>query len=788
MAQLYAHVAQQPPVLQTAFIDGSEALRDFLGIGNPDKSGSGKEAHPYASSPVRIPSSEAPAALAMAATRSGQDTHVQRSLARLEEILQEPPSPPQAGQAYQQSVETALGTLLQALHKLPAEAAQLKAVDLIVQHLPQLHSDSREGMSASVHGAMKQQGIGNDLKKRLYDLMQTMQPKSTRRTGLEAVLRQRSLNSIQRNKAVSEPIAFRPIEPSTCSNYGSFNEVQVRCTDYARQAAELLIGEDGKLDGSRMAQMLEQLQSDEALPLEHKSHVIRTLTALQQNRELAETIDSICEEKALTGGAADVVRGTLTLPPDHLLSKADARKAVVMSLLGYLRQGNVGSCYATAPAICLLDSSPEVVAKDMKELLEENKLTFQRSSAIFEIPLNTHVQEIDAGAFIKVKEDGTTVAEDVTTGANGTAVRVLKDEAKLQDTFGMQAALTALGIPAEHQQAAIVEALQRMRRRGIDPLRNGVSFKLVINYLAGADLERKKEQALSAFKEERHVVMVNEDGIKEDGTKLENMPGMQAALVMLGIPVGRRQAYITKLLKSFPGGENKRIHLPILIHNLAIFISNENKEKVFKYPLPGINDVVRVAPDGTREDGSKLLDIRGIRDVLRTLSIPEAHRQTAINHALQHVFRSGIDPMKTGVSVKQIIDHLVAVNPEWMGRHALSAFDTRHNEVKVNEDGIKEDGARLQDTPGMQAALTALGIPEEQRQATIRDALNRMVQNNCMLDRGVKLQQIIEYLAYDVQSRAEVTKKEKSALRAFNGKQDVGLLRAWEYTLAGPPI
>ena len=33
-----------------------------------------------------------------------------------------------------------------------------------------------------------------------------------------------------------------------------------------------------------------------------------------------------------------MVRGTLNLPPEHKLTKEDARKAVVMSLLGYLRQ------------------------------------------------------------------------------------------------------------------------------------------------------------------------------------------------------------------------------------------------------------------------------------------------------------------------------------------------------------------------------------------------------------------------------------------------------------------
>lgn len=649
---------------------------------------------------------------------------------------------------------TPSGTTSAAPNKLPTEAPEQKAAELIVQPSPQLHSDNRK------------------------------------RASSEVVLRQRVLDLIRHNKTVSACSIPGSIEPRTCSSYGPLNKVQTQCTGYARQAAELLINESGKLDRSRIAEMVDQLKSDETLPAEHKSHVARTLTALQQDHELAETIDSICEEKPLTGGAADVVRGTLNLPPDHSLTKADARKAVVTSLLGYLRQGKVGSCYATAPAICLLDSSPKVVAKDMKELLEENKLIFRKDNVIFEVPLNKHVQDIYAQAVVKVKEDGTTVTEQVTAGENGAAVTVLKEEAKLQDIFGMQAALTALGILEERQQTEIAEALNRLRHTGIDLLRNGVRFQQIIRCVADANLAKKEMNALRAFSKNHHVVTVKEDGTKEDGTKLQDIPGIQAALAMLGIPVERWQDYIARLLKTLPGneykqvGEYKEVDLRKLINYLAIVISSINKRKVTGPSLPGMDDVVRVGPNGAREDGFKLQDIPAIRDVLETLAIPEVHCQAVIANTLQRMLQNGIHPIKNGVSVQQIIDHLLMANKDHMTRLALDAFNARHNKVKVNEDGAREDGIRLQDTPAMQAALTALDIPEEQQQTAISNAL-KILQDNNKLDNGVMLQQIIHYLAYDAQSVAEVSKKEKSALRAFNGKQDVGLLRTWEYTLAG---
>lgn len=57
-----------------------------------------------------------------------------------------------------------------------------------------------------------------------------------------------------------------------------------------------------------------------------------------------------------------------------------------MALLGNLRQGKVGSWFATSSAICLHEGAPEAVAKDLKTLLETNKLVFDRNGAKFDMP------------------------------------------------------------------------------------------------------------------------------------------------------------------------------------------------------------------------------------------------------------------------------------------------------------------------------------------------------------------------------------------------------------------
>ena len=87
-------------------------------------------------SPPRIPAADAPAGLVMAATHSTQAPRVQRSLARLEEALKANPPGHHASPAYHESVETALGELMQDLHQLPTESLQQKAADITGQHLP----------------------------------------------------------------------------------------------------------------------------------------------------------------------------------------------------------------------------------------------------------------------------------------------------------------------------------------------------------------------------------------------------------------------------------------------------------------------------------------------------------------------------------------------------------------------------------------------------------------------------------------------------------------------------
>ena len=515
MIKLHAHMEQQPIELQKAFIktfiDDSEALRDFLDIRNPD--GVRKKYLSSGSSTPHIPDVETPVALALAATHSTKGTRVLRSLVRLGEALKAHPPGHQAAQDYQQRVEIAFCQLLQGLHQLPSKAAQQKAVELIEKHCPLLNPDAQSEIASLARNAMGSRGISDELKTRLQKLSESRgtagrgdllkmdgstQPEHADNRGkanFAAVLKNSAVDSPQSKTANPANSLDTPIKLKTYTGYGA---VRIQCTDYAKQAAELLIDRNGELDGSHISRMLDQLKTDKILPAEHRRHLIRTLDKLKQGGELASTINSICQDKPLKGGAADVVRGTLDLPLEHAPTKEDARKAVVMSLLGYLRQDKVGSCFATAEAICLLDSSPEAVARDMKELLEDHKLTFQQDGVLVEAPLNLHIYEQDE---MTLRADGT-----YTFSSNG----LWSKHHKLVDSPGMQAALNALGIPENERHAAITGALSQMGYTGRDFIPLNGNCKKIIEHLARTtpgttDPDKKLASALRAFNGKQDV-------------------------------------------------------------------------------------------------------------------------------------------------------------------------------------------------------------------------------------------------------------------------------------------
>ena len=85
--------------------------------------------------------------------------------------------------------------------------------------------------------------------------------------------------------------------------------------------------------------------------------------------------------------ADQIIRDTLDLPTTTAVTDAHARRAVLSAWLCYLRQ-NVGSCFATAPAILIHSEQPYAFLQDIDILLTTGRLKRTFGGIEYSAPLS----------------------------------------------------------------------------------------------------------------------------------------------------------------------------------------------------------------------------------------------------------------------------------------------------------------------------------------------------------------------------------------------------------------
>lgn len=154
---------------------------------------------------------------------------------------------------------------------------------------------------------------------------------------------------------------------------------QVRANLRARKVAELLISNDGELDLSQVLKGIEHLKNhcyslgpERQHDSPRQKHLLNALETLAHDREVQRELKLITRPYS-NKLAEQIIRNTLQLPQNHAITDADVRRAVLSAWFCYLRQ-NVGSCFATAPAIILQQEQPIFLFKDIRELLDTGRI------------------------------------------------------------------------------------------------------------------------------------------------------------------------------------------------------------------------------------------------------------------------------------------------------------------------------------------------------------------------------------------------------------------------------
>lgn len=158
----------------------------------------------------------------------------------------------------------------------------------------------------------------------------------------------------------------------------------------ARELAKLLIDDQGGLLLAQVEKAVEILKKNRfSLKTDERArrlHLLRALETLAKDKEVQKEIAQV--SKPYSHKVADqILRETLQLSVNDALKDADAKRAVLAAWFCYLRQ-NIGSCFATAPAIVVQNEQPLTFLRDIKDLLATGRIKRTFSGNEYVVPLS----------------------------------------------------------------------------------------------------------------------------------------------------------------------------------------------------------------------------------------------------------------------------------------------------------------------------------------------------------------------------------------------------------------
>lgn len=164
-----------------------------------------------------------------------------------------------------------------------------------------------------------------------------------------------------------------------CDRSGVQHSFCLRAVHRARQMAHFILDENGEINFKALNTLLDLLEKTRYIPypqgygdarLMHR--LISLLKRLRKDAHLVRQLKRfhapVCHH-----GAEELIRDTLLLPPSASLGDVEVRQAVLISCFAPLRQ-NVGSCFATAPAILIHEEQIASYLDDLYEMLTTGRL------------------------------------------------------------------------------------------------------------------------------------------------------------------------------------------------------------------------------------------------------------------------------------------------------------------------------------------------------------------------------------------------------------------------------
>lgn len=161
----------------------------------------------------------------------------------------------------------------------------------------------------------------------------------------------------------------------------------------SRRIAMLLVDNHGELRFSILKELiilfksyLYSLGPHRQYDAIRQEHILKVLELLHGSKEIPKLLKKIV--KPFSHKQADqIIRDTLQLPHNAPITDAHARRAALAAWMCYLRQ-NIGSCFATAPAIIIHDEQPDRFLRDIDEILSTGRLKRTFGGIEYAVPLS----------------------------------------------------------------------------------------------------------------------------------------------------------------------------------------------------------------------------------------------------------------------------------------------------------------------------------------------------------------------------------------------------------------
>jgi len=177
---------------------------------------------------------------------------------------------------------------------------------------------------------------------------------------------------------------------------GIQDSYKYRCHQRSFAIANAALDEKGEMDLKALTGLISLLESQGYIPFPHgysdaglTEHILKSLRKWESDKGLRVYLKKfqmpLCHKYA-----ERLIRDTIGIEGDQIISDRDLRVAVLAACLFPIRQ-NVGSCFATAPAILIQKEQPENLLADLYDLLTLGKMNRTIAGKEHSVPLSPSI-------------------------------------------------------------------------------------------------------------------------------------------------------------------------------------------------------------------------------------------------------------------------------------------------------------------------------------------------------------------------------------------------------------